>query len=77
VIFPKVELINWIEKYSLVEKTYSCPKCGRNFKTTVPVITKECAGLSSRVHECGPGYVGYTLTPRTSASEKFWREIVN
>jgi transposase-like protein len=76
-IYPAINQEEWTKKYSLTAKDYVCPSCKRTFKTTVPVITNECAGLASPIHECGRGYVRYVLTPRKSEVEDFWRTVLS
>lgn len=76
-IYPTIGLDEWIEKYSLKAREYRCPSCKETFRTTVPIITNECAGLASPAHECGRGFVGYVLTPRKAEVEAFWREVLS
>lgn len=75
-IYPEIGADEWAIKYSLKPKDYFCPSCKKSFKTTVPIITNECAGLSSPIHSCGRGYVGYVLTPRTPEGDAFWRQVL-
>lgn len=76
-IYVNMDQETWMKKYPLEAKDYRCPCCGETFQTTVPFITNDCAGLASPTHECGPGYVGYVLTPRKTEAEDFWRTVLS
>lgn len=76
-IYPAdVELKAWIKKYDLKIEEYICPKCKKGFKTDVPFLTKEYAGLETREHECGPQFKKGIVAPRTAETANFWGQII-
>ena len=74
-IYPDVKLEDWINRYKLLVVDYSCPKCGGNFPTDIPVILRDCAGLESRIHDCGNNFTEVILVPRTPAAASVWGKI--
>lgn len=75
-IYPEVSLNEWIKKWDLEIVKYDCPKCREVFETTVPVMTRQSAGLQSPIHGCGSELWTVILTPRTAESLAFWDTIV-
>jgi hypothetical protein len=75
-IFPQVELQEWIDKWGLEIADYECPTCKKTFKTTIPVMTKDSAGLVTPDHDCGPGHWKVVMTPRTEEAKEFWNKII-
>lgn len=76
-IYPEAKLEDWIEKYGLIVKPWTCVKCGGHFETTVPILMQDCAGLETPAHGCGPGFTKVILTPRTDKAKAFWKEVLS
>ena len=76
-MYPDVSLETWIRRYNLRILDYNCPKCGKQFRTTVPIITSNSAGLETPTHNCGVNYKKVILTPRTEQSKEDWYSIVD
>lgn len=74
-MYPNVDLESWILKYGLEVADYSCPNCGCIFHTTIPVLTKDDAGLQTPIHNCGPEFSKAIFTPRTHAAIEFWNKL--
>ena len=68
--------IAWAQQYGLIVMDYNCPKCKGAFKTTKPIITRDCVGLATPEHPCGPGYVAAVLTPRTPELKDLWSQVL-
>jgi len=71
-IFPNVPLDSWIKKFDLEELCYSCPKCQKEFKLSIPLLINGYAGIMSPIHECGDNCTDMLLTPNKPESEKLW-----
>lgn len=74
-MYPHEELRAWLTKTGLHVEAYDCPKCGKRFETTVPVIMSDYYGLESPIHECGPAFTKVVMSPRSSNKKKLWKEI--
>lgn len=74
-IYPDVSLTKWIAKWGLKVESAKCSRCGKTVRTTVPILSKDYAGLESPVHGCGPRFTTVTMTPRSKESIESWDEI--
>lgn len=75
-IYPQVDLNEWIAKWGLEIAEYECPLCKSIFRTTIPVMTKDSAGLVTPDHGCGDGCWKVIMTPRTEEALAFWNTII-
>jgi len=75
--FPDMPLDDWLERYDLEVFEYTCPKCGDKFKTTIPIITKEYAGVMTPVHGCGDQYIDLVITPTDLTGWLFYQLLPN
>lgn len=74
-IYPDVKLEAWIKKTGIEPITYTCAKCGGEYKTTVPVITKDYVGLVSPTHGCGAKFTKLVFCPRTKEKKDLWAKV--
>lgn len=74
-IFPQVDLETWKKRFNLPVVEARCGKCGQIFKTTVPILLEDCAGLSTPIHECGEEFSDVVLTPKSPKAKEFWRSV--
>ena len=52
-LYPQVDLQEWLEKYDLKTKEGICHKCGYFIIAEVPFAEAKMRGLVSRDHGCG------------------------
>ena len=75
-IYPDVEVSNWVQKYNLEVTEKACPKCKLIFFTNVPILIKGYAGLETPEHDCGSKYKAAIFTPTTSEKINFWKDVI-
>jgi hypothetical protein len=59
------------------DKTWDCPKCGKNFPLNQPLTLHGMIGYTSGIHECGPGFESVVLTPASEEKKAFWRKVLS
>lgn len=74
-LYFDVRYEKWRKKTGLDPETFICPKCGKDFQTTIPVITKDYFGFESPIHECGPEFTKIVYKPRSKDKLKIWERI--
>lgn len=74
-IYPEAKLEEWLRKTGLSVEVYRCPKCGQDFPTCIPIVTKNYAGLESPIHGCGPGFTKLVMGPRSEKKRNLWNDI--
>lgn len=76
-VYPKIKLELWCERYGLKPTEKPCAKCGNIQKTTTPWASKKYRGLESPPHECGHNFTHSTCTPIDKKEKNEWLKILD